>query len=69
MTNLSPPPFRLGDMEIRRVMEMQFPFLPAGRFLPDATDDALAPLRTAVRAMGAGARDGPSSSSPFRPMS
>jgi glyoxylase-like metal-dependent hydrolase (beta-lactamase superfamily II) len=43
--DLSPPPFHVGGIEIRRIMEMEFPFLEATTFLPDATEAALAPLR------------------------
>ncbi len=40
--DLSPAPFRIGDIEIRRILEMEFPFLLATEFLPDAD---LAPYR------------------------
>ena len=44
MTNLSPPPFRLGDLVIQRVMEMQIPFRAPDEMFPRATAEELAEL-------------------------
>ncbi len=42
--NLMPPPFRLGDLAIQRVMEMQIPFLRPGEMFPSAAPEELAEL-------------------------
>ena len=42
--NLSPPPFRFGNLVIQRVMEMQIPFLSPGEMFPNADPDDLAEL-------------------------
>jgi len=36
---------QLGDIEIRRVLELEEPFLPIGEMFPDATPEAIAPHR------------------------
>ncbi len=43
--NLAPPPFRVGNIEIQQVIEMQFPFLPTSVFLPDAPADIIESMR------------------------
>jgi glyoxylase-like metal-dependent hydrolase (beta-lactamase superfamily II) len=42
--DLTPPPFRVGAMSIRRVMEMQIPFRLPAQMFPSATPEALAEL-------------------------
>ena len=37
--NLAPPPFRVGDLTIRRVMEMQLRFRPPGEMFASAAPD------------------------------
>lgn len=36
---------QLGEIEIYRILEFEEPFMPIGKFLPDATSEALAPHR------------------------
>jgi glyoxylase-like metal-dependent hydrolase (beta-lactamase superfamily II) len=42
--NLTPPPFRHGDLNIQRVMEMQIPFRLPGEMFPSADPQDLAEL-------------------------
>jgi glyoxylase-like metal-dependent hydrolase (beta-lactamase superfamily II) len=42
--NLTPPPFRIGDMTVQRVMEMQLEFRLPGEMFPSSTADELAAL-------------------------
>jgi glyoxylase-like metal-dependent hydrolase (beta-lactamase superfamily II) len=42
--NLAPPPFRVGDLAIQRVMEMQIPFRLPGEMFPSALPGDLAEL-------------------------
>jgi glyoxylase-like metal-dependent hydrolase (beta-lactamase superfamily II) len=44
IVNLAPPPFRVGDLTVRRVMEMQIPFRPPGEMFPSAAPEELAEL-------------------------
>lgn len=43
--NYTPAPFRVGNIEVRQVVEMQFPFLRPATFLPDAPAGQIAQLR------------------------
>jgi len=42
--DLTPPPFRLGEMSVRRVIEMQIPFRLPGEMFPSSTPEELAEL-------------------------
>ncbi len=42
--DIRPPPFRLGEMSVRRVIEMQIPFRLPGEMFPSATPEDLAAL-------------------------
>jgi glyoxylase-like metal-dependent hydrolase (beta-lactamase superfamily II) len=41
---LTPPPFRIGDMTVQRIMEMQIEFRLPGEMFPSATPEELAAL-------------------------
>lgn len=43
--DLTPVPFRVGNIEIQQVIEMQFPFLPTSVFLPDAPAETIESMR------------------------
>ena len=40
--NLTPPPFRIGTIEVQQVVEMQLPLFAPAKFLPDSTAEAIA---------------------------
>lgn len=42
--NLTPPPFRIGDMTVQRIMEMQLEFRLPGEMFPAATPEEVAAL-------------------------
>ncbi|MFQ5567078.1 MAG: MBL fold metallo-hydrolase, partial [Paracoccaceae bacterium] len=42
--NLTPPPFRFGNLTVQRVMEMQLRFRPPGEMFPSSTAEELAEL-------------------------
>jgi len=42
--NLTPPPFRIGNIEVQQVVEMQLPLFDPSVFLPDSTPEKIAGL-------------------------
>ena len=42
--NLTPPPFRIGEMSVQRVMEMQLEFRMPGEMFPSSTPEEIAAL-------------------------
>ena len=43
--NLTPPPFRIGNIEVQQVVEMQAPFFRTDEFLPTADSDRVQALK------------------------